>query len=242
MFSNYPKQRQPLPKAYADIYARQYKSNRYGETAAAAAAQVMESWLHRQVAADVAERPYAALTTLELGAGTLNQLPYEPASRYYDIVEPFQALFETSPHLPRIRHIFADISDVPQTHRYERITSVATLEHIWNLPEVVARSGILLAEKGVFRAGIPSEGTWLWGLGWRLTTGLEFRLRHGLDYGVLMRYEHVSTAREIEDVLAHFFADIRCSFFGLSRALSIYQFFECRRPHLERCHDYLGLD
>jgi cyclopropane fatty-acyl-phospholipid synthase-like methyltransferase len=59
--------------------------------------------------------------------------------------------------LPRIRSIYADISEVPAEIQYDRITSVATLEHICNLPEVIARSALLLAKDGVFRASIPSE-------------------------------------------------------------------------------------
>jgi hypothetical protein len=74
---------------------------------------------------------------------------------------------------------------------------------------------------------VPSEGTILWGLGWRFTTGLEFRFKYGLDYGVLMRHEHVNTAAEIEGVLRVFFMNVRRSVLGLSAGLSYYQFCEC---------------
>ena len=240
MFEAFPKQRPPLPPAYQALYTAHYKSNRQGQTAASSLVQRMEGCLHRQVARDVAGSVAPGKTTLELGAGTLNQLPYEPAGPAYDIVEPFAALYEGSPHLPRIRHIYDDITAVPPAHRYDRITSVATLEHIADLPAVVARAGLLLADEGVFRASVPSEGTWLWTLGWRLTTGLEFRLRHGLDYGVLMRYEHLNTAAEIEMVLMHFFADVRCRVWGLSKGISLYRYYECYRPVLARCQAYLG--
>ena len=62
----------------------------------------------------------------------------------------------------------------------------------------------------------------------------------GLDYGVLMRYEHVNAAREIEEVLGHFFSSTRCRTLGPSRALSFYQFFNCEAPRLERCLGHLG--
>lgn len=116
---------------------------------------------------------------------------------------------------------------------------MATLEHICNLPEVVAQSALLLMENGVFRASIPSEGTVLWTLAWKLTTGLEFRLRYNLDYGQLMKYEHVNSAGEIEDVLECFFQETRCRVFGLSKAFSLYRFYECRKPAKERCREYL---
>ena len=86
----------------------------------------MEGWLHRPVARDVARHVgdggagdvVLRKTTLEIGAGTLNQLPYEPAGPACDIVEPFAALYEGSPHLHRICHIYADIAAVPPDHRY----------------------------------------------------------------------------------------------------------------------------
>ncbi len=240
MFDNFPKIRLPLPGEFADIYSAHYRSNREGRTAASSFAERMESWLHRQVAGDVANPQGSAKATLELGAGTLNQLQYEPAVQVYDIVEPFTDLYKNSPLLGRIRNVYADIAEVPSNCRYDRITSVATLEHVCNLPEVAARSGLLLAEHGVLRAGVPSEGALLWTLCWKLTTGLEFRLRHGLDYGLLMKHEHVNTAREIEEVLAYFFEQIDCKVFGLSKSISIYRYYECRRPSIDRCREFAG--
>ena len=192
--------------------------------------------MHGKVATDALHTPKA---TLELGAGNLNQLPYEPRSTPYDIVEPFRELFESSPHLERVRNVYHDISEVPEHARYQRITSVAVLEHVEDLPTLIARSALLLDKGGSFRAGIPSEGTILWRLGWQLTTALDFRARYGLDYKVLMQYEHVNSAAEIEEVLRYFFGVTHGSVFGLMRSLSFYQFFSCSQPRLDRCSDYL---
>lgn len=232
MFENFPKERPPLSPEIQRIYAEQYKSNRQGKTQAASLAQKMEKWLHVQVA-----RTYGG-ETLELGAGTLNQLPFEPVSPAYDIVEPFRKLFEDSPNLGRIRSIYADLKEVPLDTFYDRITSVAVLEHICNLPQVVSKSGLHLRSGGVFCASIPSEGTLLWTLAWKCTTGLEFRLRHGLDYGELMRHEHVNSADEIEAVLRYFFQDVQYKSFGLSKQVSFYRYYECRTPILERCSEF----
>lgn len=239
LFRCYPKTRPPLSERIQAIYAEHYKSNRQGDTLAASAAQRMERWLHHAVAADAAQRS-PETETLELGAGTLNQIPYEQPLGRYDVVEPFTALYADSPWRGQVREFFADIAEVPKERRYDRITSVATFEHILNLPEVVAWSGLLLKSGGQLRASIPSEGTILWKLGWMLTTGLEFRVRYKADYGELMRHEHVNTSAEIEAVLRHFFARVEVRCLGLSRGLSLYQFLECRQPNVERCRAYLA--
>ena len=239
MFEQFPKTREPLPPRMAEIYSQHYRSNRDGTTKAASLAQKMEAWLHKQVAADVVSDPATRRTTLEIGAGTLNQIPFEPAVGDYDVIEPMRFLYADSPHRDRVRTIYDGINEIPADARYDRITSVAVLEHVCELPDLVARSGVLLAEGGSFRASIPNEGTFLWKMGYRLTTGIEFRLRYGMDYEIMMRHEHVNTAREIEEVLEHFFTDTRCRVFGLCKAVGLYRFYECRNPDLGRCRAWL---
>jgi SAM-dependent methyltransferase len=228
ILDRFPKTRPELPEAYRKIYEAHYLRNREGRYATTSFSQRLEGWMHRKVAADVAGGGQRA-TTLEIGAGTLNQLRYEPPGAMYDIVEPFTALFERSAELTRVRHVYRDISEVPAVSRYDRITSVATFEHIPDLPSVVAAAARRLSAAGHLRVAIPGEGTILWTLGTRIT-GLEFKRRYGLDYAVLMNYEHVNTAAEIEAVLEHYFASCRCSVFGVSRALAFYRFYDCSRP------------
>jgi SAM-dependent methyltransferase len=232
LLARFPKTRPPLPPKLAAIYTQQYLENRSGETPAASLSQRLERWLHRQVAADVkgATNPGA---TLELGAGTLNQLAYEPAGGAYDIIEPFEDLFRASPLIGGVRATYADIRQIPDAAVYARITSVASLEHICDLPFVLARSARLLAPGGTLRAAIPSEGGLLWAMGWKLTTGLEFRLRHGLDYGQLMAHEHVNDAREVETLVRALFEEVEVRSFGLGRQLSLYRFLAARSPRLD---------
>jgi SAM-dependent methyltransferase len=237
LLAQFPKTRPPLPPKLAAIYTRYYLENRSGETPASSLAQRLESWLHRQVAADVRDARTCG-STLELGAGTLNQLAYEPAGEAYDIVEPFEALYQGSPLLGGVRATYADITDVPAGKTYARITSVASLEHICDLPLVLARAARLLAPGGTLRAAIPSEGGFLWTVGWMATTGLEFRLRYGLDYGQLMAHEHVNDAAEIETLVRALFEEVEVKSFGVGRQLSLYRFLAAREPRLSVAADW----
>ena len=236
MFENYPKTRIPLPKEFQEIYYQQYKSNRQGDSPASGLAQKMERWLHKRVSADVNDSHDKK--TLEIGAGTLNHLKYE-RSNCYDIIEPFKELFANSSDLKSIKNVYRDIDKVDSSNKYDRIISVATFEHITDLPKVVAKTCLLLEANGSLRTSIPSDG-FLWTLGWKMTTGLEFKLKYGLDYGILMKYEHVNTADEIEKILNYFYAVNNCNTFGLNKKISLYRFYESMNPNIEKAESYLG--
>lgn len=237
MFENYPKVRIDLPEAFKKIYVEHYKKNREGQTSASSLSQKMEAWLHRKVAKDV--MGVTNKSTLEIGAGTLNQLQYEQTAPY-DIIEPFAELYINSPLKSRIHKIFKDIDEIGDADRYDRIISIATFEHITDLPKVVAKTCIYLKDNGTLRVSIPNEGTFLWKMGYRLTTGIEFKLRYGLDYSVLMKYEHVNTAREIEQVLTYFYAKVKCSCFGINKRIALYRFYECSDPKRDLAKEYLN--
>jgi hypothetical protein len=238
MFSSYPKKRPPLPDGYKKIYQAHYIENREGRSLASALSTGMERWMHRQMAQDVLPNG-SGKSTLEIGAGTLNHLPYEPNTDPYDVIEPFSRLLEESTQAHRIRHIYKDLYDIPNGIKYDRILAIATLEHLVDLPRIVAAAALLLQDSGTFRAATPNEGSWAWALGWNLTTGLEFRLRRGLDYSILLKHEHVNTAQEIEGVLDYFYDRVECGFMGLSKTVAFYRSFVCSSPHLDRCTEYL---
>lgn len=242
ILSKFPKTRPHLPDEIRAIHNAHYHKNREGLTPATSVSQRMESWLHRRVAHDVSilnTSTFKSISTLEIGAGSLNQLPYEPNVGPYDIIEPFIDLYKNKSELSRIRNKFDDIDQISLDNKYDRITSIAALEHITNLPEVVAKSALLLSPNGRFRAAIPNEGTILWYLGWKLTTGIEFKLKYGLDYQKLMQHEHVNNAHEISKILSYFFKEVRTQSFGLNQALAFYLFYDCQQPDLDRCRSYL---
>jgi hypothetical protein len=237
IFKNFPKTRLELPEKYLKIYAEHYKKNREGETSAASMAQRMERWLHKKVANDV--KNDTNKSTLEIGAGTLNQLKYEKTTPY-DIIEPFSELYQNSPYLKLVNNIYADIDEIDASVKYDRITSVATFEHILDLPKVVAKTCLLLKEDGTLRVAIPNEGTILWKLGWKLTTGIEFKLKYGLDYGLLMKFEHVNGASEIEKILKFFYRKVKSSSFGIHKSIAFYRFFECKAPNIKLSENFLN--
>ena len=193
--------------------------------------------MHKQVAA---RNGSFIEPVLEIGAGTLNHIPYEPNGFEYDAVEPMLILYRDKPQLQRIRNLYNDLDQIPLNSSYGRIISVATLEHLIELPKILACSGLLLREDGVFQAGIPCEGGALWGISWRVSTSLAYRLKTGLSFKKHMEYEHVNDANEIRSLLKFFFRSVTIRRFPLPFFhLSLYEYLECRSPKLDICREYL---
>lgn len=236
ILSKFPKERPDLPEAFRKIYAQHYLINREGKSKTTSLSKKLEHWLHKQVAKDV-KKSTATCSTLEIGAGTLNQLDFESVNGPYDIIEPFKELFQNSPKLQQIRQIYDDIGEI-NNQSYDRITSVAVFEHIMDLPYVVAKAALLLKEDGCIRTSIPNEGTIMWRLGTKIT-GRDFKKRYGLDYKVLMQYEHVNTADDIEQVLDYFFERTERSVYGISKGLAFYRFYEHKKPKKSVAQAYL---
>ena len=236
LLASYPRRRPELPQAHREIYVEHYRRNRAGAHGLSRIVKSLESWMHRSI-----ERETSSGSVLDIGAGNLNHLPYHSGGGVYDAVEPFRELWQESPYRQRVRHIYEDVADIPAEQQYACILSVAVLEHLTDLPAVLASSANRLQPGGTFRAGFPSEGGLLWGLAWRLTTGIEFRLRRGLDYGAIVRYEHVNTAAEIIAVLHYFFKHVDISRFPLPAShLSFYTTAIAREPMLDRCYRFLA--
>ena len=228
---SFPRVRPSLPDDYARVYEDEYKMNRKGLTFVSQLVAWLESWMHRQVS----NTSMTGGKLLEIGGGTLNHVPYEPDC-IYDVVEPFEALYRDSPSLNRISQMYSYLTDLPVDNRYERIFSIAVLEHVDDLPFYFAKMGMLLETNGVGQHAIPTEGGFLWGLGWRCTTAISYYLRNGLSYSTLMRWEHINSAKEIELLARYFYSDVHVSRFPLSLFhLSFYSYLELRSPRLDRC-------
>jgi hypothetical protein len=113
IIANFPKKRPSISNNLEKIYAEQYKKNRDGKTPASFVAQKLESWMHKKVAKAIPLKKSTLYDTLEIDAGTLNQISYELENGNYDFIKPMDYLHRNSSYLSRIRNIFSDISSKP---------------------------------------------------------------------------------------------------------------------------------
>ena len=228
----FPKQRPVLTEEYQAIHDNERIRNRKGEGGLARAVMSLETWMQRSVLGEGGK-------LLEIGAGTLNHVPFEKNLEAYDVIEPFKALYQSSPYLKMVNHIYAGIDEIPLEKKYNRIVSVAVLEHLEDLVRIMARVGLHLEEGGECLSAIPTEGGLLWGLGWRCTTGLSYRFRTGLDYSKMLRHEHINDASEIEEVLRFFFKRVEVKRFPTPLFhLSFYSCYRATEPIRERCERF----
>ena len=224
LLKKFPKSRPELSQEYKNIYKQYYTLNRGGNGFANFLSKKMESWMHKKVAASIGKN------ILELGAGNLNHVSYEKSYEIYDIVEPFAELYKNSSQLDFIKNAYNSLEEVNDNNRYDKIISIATLEHLVDLPKEISICKKLLKHDGKFHVAIPCEGESAFKLGWMLTTGLAFRLKYKLDYSKFMKYEHVNNIDEIFAILKNNFEIKkfeRSPFILPIKHLSFYAYIEC---------------
>lgn len=234
ILANFPKESTVLPPKYQEIYQEEYKRGRTPNGVFLGLVHLVESWMHRKVSKKSGKR------ILEIGAGTLNHFPYEKDWEVYDIVEPMPYLYRGSEYEPFITNHYNRISDLSKLNRYDKIVSVAVFEHMANLPLEIALLSRNASENTIFSIGIPNEGGFLWWLSWRCTTGLSFWLRHRLDYGVMMKHEHINTAPEIIAVCDHLFKDITIKRFPIiGHHSSLFTVIDAKGIDVTKCAEIL---
>lgn len=231
----FPKTRKVLPPAYSEIFVDAYKSNREGEGTASSIAIKLEQWMHRMA---LQQKDFPVL---EVGAGSLNHVTFESPDGDYDAVEPMIELYEGKKEISRIRHLYNSMDEIPSDVKYRRIISIAVLEHVLNLPTLLAQSALRLETEGKFTAGIPTEGGLLWYLAWRFGTGSAFRLKYGLSYAPFMRSEHVNHADEILKLVQLFFGNVEIKRYPTPLFhLSFYTTLIATRPNYDAARDFLA--
>ena len=219
----YPKKRITLSEEYLKVFTEHYVANRGGTGFANHISQKMESWMHKKVSSKI------GFDILELGAGNLNHIKYEKSFTNYDIIEPFKELYQNSDDLKRIRNIYSSTSKVD--HKYDKIMSIATLEHLTNLPYEIELCKNLLKPNGIFQVAIPCEGEFAFRFASYLTSGISFKLKYNLDYRKIMDHEHVNSLYEIKTIVEHNFKVInfsRSPFIFPIKNLSFYAYIECK--------------
>lgn len=240
ILKKYPKKKPPLSNFYIDNYDSFYDNNRNAKSLVTKISSLLERWMHLVVSK---RHKNKNLRILEIGAGTLNHLQYEGHYQSYDIVEPYEKLYNNSSQISNITNIYKSIYDIPREAKYDVIISVATLEHVEDLPEILVKISALMNNNpsSSVKIAIPSEGGLLWYLSWRFGTGLGFWFKYGKSYKPFMNYEHINTSHEIESLMRYFFKEVSIKRFPFSNLhFSLYTYIEASIPNDENINDYLN--
>ena len=229
LINKYPKKRGTLPEPIKKIFDSFYLSNRENLFL-----KLIRRWLHTVI--DDREK---MLTTLEIGAGTLNHLKYEKIN-LYDIIEPKKFLYSNSKNLKQINETFDDINKCKDNY-YDRVISVAVLEHLTDLPQFLYDSSKKMKENSYQQHSIPCEGYPMWNTTWFLISGLSFRLKYGYSFKYIQKHEHVNNFDEILALIRFFYKDVKLkySYPFYNRYLSLYANIKFSNPNKKNIQDYL---
>ena len=59
------------------------------------------------------------------------------------------------------------------------------------------------------------------------------------NHAEVVKLDFDSNLISYEKILDYFFDDINYKVLGISKAISLYQFYECRSPNIDRCYEYI---
>ena len=216
-----------LPEKYKKIYKNFYKEYALSKTFTRKIISFFESWYHKEIS-NMGNQNGAIL---EIGCGSLNHIKYEKNFLSYEVVEPKEFLIKQAERKKRliVTKTYPSLDLIPSNKNYSKIISIAVLEHVNNLDEHISKITDLLNPNGIFAVAIPAEGELLWWLAWRLTSGISFWLKYRLDYGIIMRYEHINNSEEIIKKLKKYFFINRVKSFPFNiKNFRIYITLECK--------------
>jgi SAM-dependent methyltransferase len=143
-----------------------------------------------------------AARTLEIGPGNGSHLLTEDLDdqQEYVALELRESLSDDiGQGHPNLRVVVGDCQarlDFPDDW-FDRVLAIHVLEHLDNLPAALAEIARVLKPSGRFSVVIPAEGGLGYALGRRLTVQRQFERRYNMPYTWMIRYEHVSTARQV---------------------------------------------
>ena len=220
IIKKFPKKRPDLEEKYKLIFDEWRLLNRNAVGTANTLAAILESWCHKEIAKDKFKG-----NILEIGAGTLNHVKYEKNFNTYDIIEPFEKAYKNSKYLSEISNIFTNYSEI--NNKYKKIISIYTFEHMTNLPYEIIEIKKILDNNGSLHVAIPCEGEFAFKTGWKLTTGIAFKLKYKLDYSVIMKHEHINTFEEILILLKNYFKKVEVKRNPFILPIKNFSFYAC---------------
>lgn len=232
LIKKYPKKRGILPEPLKKMFDSFYLSNRENLFL-----QLVRRWLH-----SIMNDKEKEFVTLEIGAGTLNHLKYEKTD-IYDIIEPKKFLYSNSDNIKLINKTFDNI-DHCKNRYYDRIISIAVLEHLIDLPRYLYESSKKMKENSYQQHSIPCEGYPMWNITWFLISGISFRLKFGYSFKYIQKHEHVNNFDEILALIKFFYKDVKVKFsYPLyNKYLSLYSNIKFSNPNKENIQKYLQLN
>ena len=183
-------------------------------------------------------------STLEIGAGNLNHLKYESPNNLlnYTVIEPQKFLLKNNKYKNSVK-IYKNLNQVKKKS-LDRIISCAVLEHITDLPKYLAQSSGLLKSNGYQSHSIPCEGYPLWHFVWDIVSGIPFKIRTGLNFKEIQKYEHVNNYDEILFLIKYFYneCDIKFSYPSFfTPYLSLYANITFSKPNNTNINKYFLL-
>ena len=225
----FPKERPPLPKKIKKIFNKVYKENRKNSLISFA-----ERWMHESIYG-----LNSIKNTLEIGAGTLNHLKFEKIKKNYDIIEPKKYLYKKTIQEKKIRKILPNLKACKKNY-YDRIISIAVLEHMTELPNFLAESSFNIKNNGYHSHSIPCEG-YLFNFTSSIISGIPFYLKHGLSYKYIMKHEHVNNLDEIITLINFFYkkVKIKYSYPFYTKYLAFYANITFKHPNKKRVKTFL---
>jgi hypothetical protein len=232
LLNNFPKKRPKLSYEIKKYFDEFYKNNRENSIS-----QLFESWMHKAIKSIKGQS-----RTLEFGAGTLNHLVYEDLKKNkYDIIEPKKYLYANYKEKIHINKFYKNLSYTKNNY-YNRIISIAVLEHLVDLPYFLAESAKKLKKKNSFQShSIPCQGYFIWDLCWYLFNFLKVKIKTGKSFSEIQRHEHVNSAKEILAIIRFFYKNVKVkySYPAFFAHFSFYMNINFSRPDLNRIDAYL---
>lgn len=152
---------------------------------------------------------------LEIACGGGHHLRYS-GNKYenyvgLDIRKPY--LLSVRQEFPKTNVINADAYALPfRDASIDCVLSIYCFEHLRKLKYCLAEVRRILKPDGALLVGLPAEGGILYELGRRLTSKRYMERKYGIEYDVIVRWEHWNTFSEVIKTLKMQFDIIGCRF------------------------------